>query len=536
MRNLAGLLIVIILLPLCAGCSTKKGSKDPSSVETLGISKNLTAAQKEKDFQFLTDLIVKTYPFIEGNAKYKGLTELDTLSKDYIERAKRTKDDTEFMKLFEEYLTLLSQTGHAYLVKTVHLDYLNTISQDFKTYYNSYSDLNKVSKDQVAYWSKIDDALPKSGFIQPEVHIAYDKGKYVTRKDSILKPSGIYIPMDSILEEIEEKNADAYIKSLQSKVHLNFDYKLKKLYLPNPLIILPDNSSKGWKVKFKLPDGRSITEVVHIGIGDKSTANSLDAEYPNVVTVELNENTGYIKVFGMGIGTGNVLQDKESIEKFIRQSQGKYQKLIVDIRGNNGGDPAYWMDYLVAPLIKKPVKYTQTAAVKNDFIQRWDSELQNYLGGKQGLLSDRLHFSMVKEVLASSDFDKSWRVFDVTREIQPKDSLPFSGEVFLLTDEKSFSASEDFALFCKQTGFAKIVGTKTGGGAAVFLLSHIFALPESKILFCVEMEAALNPDGTINEIMGTTPDIEMGNHESPGSYKVKALLDDKWIQRIMSQP
>jgi hypothetical protein len=65
MKKLAGLLIVLILLPLCAGCLTKKVSKGSSSVETSAISKNLTSAQKEKDFRFLTDLIAKTYPFIE---------------------------------------------------------------------------------------------------------------------------------------------------------------------------------------------------------------------------------------------------------------------------------------------------------------------------------------------------------------------------------------------------------------------------------------------------------------------------------------
>src|SRR5699024_3581164 len=39
----------------------------------------------------------------------------------------------------------------------------------------------------------------------------------------------------------------------------------------------------------------------------------------------------------------------------------------------------------------------------------------------------------------------------------------FSGQIFLLTNEKVFSAAEGLASFVKNTGIATIVGTNTGG-------------------------------------------------------------------------
>lgn len=527
MKRLSILIILLALIGTCIGCSANNASN---------ASGDLTQKQKEKDFQYLTDIISKSYPFNDGNVKIKGLSDLNALSEDYIKRAKNTENDVEYMELINEYLIRLSQTGHAYLIKPVHIQYLNTISQEYKEYYNSYSDLNKVSSEKIAYWSKIDDFLPRPVFVQPELDIAYDNGKYLVMKDADLKTSGTAIPAGSVVEKIEGQSADDYVKSLQSKLSLNFDYENNKLYLDNPLVILPDNSSNIWNVSFKLPDGKSIDKIVSKGAPISGSINTSAANLSNVITAELSQNAGYIKIFGMGIGTGDVTKDRDAIRQFLLQSQGKYTKLIIDIRGNNGGDPAYWMDFVVAPLISKPIIYTETAAVKDDFVKLWGDNFNRYLNAEQGLLARQLHFSSVKEVTGSPYFDNSWRVFEVTREIDPKDTLPFSGKIYLLADQNSFSASEDLALFCKETGFAKIVGTRTGGGAAVFLLSHIFKLPESEILLNIEMEESLNPNGSINELVGTAPDIWMEPKPTPENYNPETLLEDKWVQKVMAEP
>ena len=69
------------------------------------------------------------------------------------------------------------------------------------------------------------------------------------------------------------------------------------------------------------------------------------------------------------------------------------------------------------------------------------------------------------------------------------------------------SASEGFAIFCKATGFAVLVGENTlgdGGGANVFLAK----LPNSGLIMKYRAMHVLNPDGSSNVEFGTTPDIK----------------------------
>ena len=75
-------------------------------------------------------------------------------------------------------------------------------------------------------------------------------------------------------------------------------------------------------------------------------------------------------------------------------------------------------------------------------------------------------------------------------------------------------------MFCKETGFATLVGSRTGGsGAGSFPLW--FALPNSGLLISYEAYYAFNDDGTCNQVVGTKPDIEVKN----GQTALEACLE-----------
>lgn len=78
--------------------------------------------------------------------------------------------------------------------------------------------------------------------------------------------------------------------------------------------------------------------------------------------------------------------------------------------------------------------------------------------------------------------------------------------IWLLTSERVYSASEYFAVFCKDTGFATLVGTPTGGDG-VGLMPFMHALPNTGICFQFSAQNGLNLDGACNEEFGTAPDI-----------------------------
>lgn len=505
----------------------------------------LTSEQKETDFRYLIGLGEKVYPFNKSNVKVKGLSDIRSLSKDYIKRAGKTKNDTEFMKLVEEYITRLSQTGHAYVyynlpessyipdVSTMSEDAKNQIKQKLSFYNIDLSALNKFN-----YWSYLHDEISKNKYAQPEIKIIYTDGKYMVTEPCKLKSSGEIIQKGAEVKGIDGYTADEYVRSLQSQVKLGFDSSLHKLFLFNPFVVRPQNNASGWKVVFKLPDGGTKDAVV--SELDQSNPNT-STFYQNVITEDLGEDIGYIKISSLvNNNTSAPDYDKNLINDYIKESQGKYKKLIIDLRGNGGGSPEFLLDSIVAPLIKKPIVYTQTAAVKKSFFKLWGKTVQQYLDTQYTdtpTLSfinknNNPHLQEVTEVKNFPGYDDSWVTFNVTHKISPKNTLPFNGKVYLLVDGGSFSASEDFAQFCKRTGFAEVIGNNTGGGAASFLDPFFFCLPESKIIFRLEIETSLNPDATMSEVLGTEPDIKMKIKPTPADCSKESLMKDDWIRRI----
>ena len=82
----------------------------------------------------------------------------------------------------------------------------------------------------------------------------------------------------------------------------------------------------------------------------------------------------------------------------------------------------------------------------------------------------------------------------------------------MLVDEKVYSASENFVQFCKNTGFARLVGTPTGGDGGI-ADPILITLPNSGLLIRFSIFYGLNADGSGNEAAGTTPDLLVGQGE-----------------------
>ena len=96
---------------------------------------------------------------------------------------------------------------------------------------------------------------------------------------------------------------------------------------------------------------------------------------------------------------------------------------------------------------------------------------------------------------------------EIVTTIEPEDSgSVFRGRIWLITGQSVYSSSEAFAVFCRETGFATLVGQRTGGsnsGGAI-----LYELPASHLLIQFDVEYCLNGDGSCNMEMGTAPDIE----------------------------
>jgi len=175
--------------------------------------------------------------------------------------------------------------------------------------------------------------------------------------------------------------------------------------------------------------------------------------------------------------------------------------IIFDVTRNGGGNTNFWIDHIIAPNIREELYADILILARNSetvvrFIDFWThGELV------MSEINDRQF-----DVINQDDLSEVELYSFVRRTIQPNhDGTPaFEGDFFILIDEFGFSATDGFANFAYQTGFATLVGTATRG-AGIGMQRLIFSLPTSGLLVGFDVFYGVNPDGSANQEIGTSP-------------------------------
>ncbi|HEX3040051.1 MAG TPA: S41 family peptidase [Caproiciproducens sp.] len=196
-------------------------------------------------------------------------------------------------------------------------------------------------------------------------------------------------------------------------------------------------------------------------------------------------------------GSQFVSVDAPKIEEFFRQAKDS-RYCILDICGNGGGAEAYWMDNIVSPNLDRDASYVSYELIKGEAAKQYLS------------IMEKLHpISELKKLPNTDEKDLAQMKYftETQKTVKSKDGKKaFSGKFYLLTDGVVYSSAEGFAMFCKQSGFAKIVGEPTDGdGGGIDPL--LFVLPNSGIVLRFSASLGLNQDGSSNEEFGTQPDV-----------------------------
>lgn len=214
----------------------------------------------------------------------------------------------------------------------------------------------------------------------------------------------------------------------------------------------------------------------------------------------LDDGTAYMKI--PSFATAYYYTDAEAVAAFFDEI-GDTENLIIDIRGNGGGNSFYWYDLIVTPNAKT---YLQSDSY---YLYKMNDYTYDYSVNVCGrTLQD---ISQLPEGFDPLDFTH----FTVTRQYVPAAEDPYPGDIWLLVDENNYSAAEEFAVFAKNSGFATLVGTSRTGGDSPACTPMLLTLPESGFIFRMSTFYGLNPDGTSNERYGTAPDILVKPTEDP---------------------
>ncbi len=229
----------------------------------------------------------------------------------------------------------------------------------------------------------------------------------------------------------------------------------------------------------------------------KSAANDSAAETSGFIVKEYNQHGAvYLQIprFKLSSKAG------EDLKKYLLD-HGSASKVIIDIRGNQGGNAAQIL-YLIQPLISAPLTAEFTFVLKggcliNDYIPSVHIPSKDILQ-PLATLPDGLDYP-------PELFTEFKSYFNVAYQIEPCPNS-FKGQVYLLVDQEVYSSAETLAAWCKSTGFATIVGERTKGDGIGFD-PVFYQLPHSRLMLSLPLALGLNSDGQANAEWGTNPDI-----------------------------
>jgi len=527
--SISSIIITVFLVMAGLSCNTdlSRNSEDITLPE-------LTMEQRVADVRYFFDFIHESYPFVEAIVHEKGLSSFYDYEEEYVERAKYVRNNFEFMSLFIEMMQRIEQgTGHA----DVATPLIWTNDRELNDEIAKYGISLKSFYMQKEWWNLFNEI--KSYWFS-DLPVMYLKGNYVTTEDYWVQ--GGIIDKGATVLKINNVLVDKYVHSIQNRIWLRFDRSLKKPYHSDgtPFVMYGKRQKDPWAVQFRLSDGSTVDYELPITTDITKVPNRPIPE-SNVICRELTDVVGYMKVASFPGVSARRAEYKE-IRDFITGSQGQNEKLILDLRRNSGGSPVYWEENLIRFFVKEPVSYTQYSAVKKKIYDKLEHPFLLSRDQMKSIYDSGIFRKVMLNELPWKNLpdyfnDTDWYFFKVSRIYEPLEGFHFQNQIFVLMDNDSFSATEDFLKTIKQLGLAKLVGASSCGGAAAFIEPWLFELPNSHIIFSLEIELAFNSDGTINEIYGTNPDYAMEPSTYPTAYPTgfskEELLKDTWIQWVI---
>ncbi len=245
-------------------------------------------------------------------------------------------------------------------------------------------------------------------------------------------------------------------------------------------------------------------------------------EEPNLLTDKIiDQKLAYIKINKM-LSSEQMGADEIVLDTFLEEIRD-YPNLIIDIRGNGGGDSRYWQDFLLPKIIGKSYKTNNYSFLKKGDLNKKVVIQEAYHTNVDAFLDQANFPKDIKDILKDFDYYNDEELI-----VDPKkESINFKGQIYLLVDHDVYSSAEMLASFCKETGLAKLVGSRTAGDGIGSDPMQI-DLPNTGYVLRFSKNMGLTGSGSINELDQTTPDIEA----ETGQFE-ENLLDEKIIQKVI---
>jgi C-terminal processing protease CtpA/Prc len=177
--------------------------------------------------------------------------------------------------------------------------------------------------------------------------------------------------------------------------------------------------------------------------------------------------------------------------KMIRQSPAK--NLIIDLRGNPGGDNSF-SDEMIAYFAREPFWFCSTFYVKTSAITKtfWENVKDTQV-------------ATLRQMILENENGKVFESPVIT--FQPKEYVEqFKGNVYVLVDRYSYSNAVTSAALIQDYKFGTIVGEPTADHPTTFAAVHQFNLPFTQMTVSYPKAFIIRPNGD-KKLRGLVPDI-----------------------------
>ena len=458
-----------------------------------GCSEPLSEEQRLEDLDYLIDIFSENHPFISLKSRVEGYDWLDHRD-EFGALVASAKTDQEFAIAMNRVTGLMNNmhtrlSGRSSLVGWFQVPR----SKDLEPWLRI---VDEVNLNKVEYWS---DLAKEQEY--GHLAIAYLAGQYVVA-GRVTGTTGKSLPIGSVITEVNGTGVDEFVYSHRGIDWQPYDPIRQKVY--DPVLRLPEGKNT---VTAITQDGNHATETFNVRASTPPRSLVMPARYNGPYTLStsclsgcvIDGEVGYLVISHM-VGDSKILEDEiKSLRRFI-DSVSSLPSLIIDIRGNPGGQDLLWYA-LVSMMISKTAKVDLTVAIRDG----------DYVSPFYSCMVDSCGFAPPVEEDTSRGFplevsNGGFRVpITGPLAVEPDEySVKYSGRVFLLVDDQVCSSADLFAAFAKATGFATLVGGVTGGDGIGFRSCYA-VLPNSGMVVSFSLTMGLNPDGTANEETHTRP-------------------------------
>jgi hypothetical protein len=464
---------------------------------------DLGVAEWMEDFQALYDFIEGNYPFLDVKNRTHGFDWLDM--KEYYEnRISDCQNNLEFLRVIMDALNAL-QNRHTWIM---HPDNVVAMANDVADFYPLNEIFCQEVVDECSYWGpKVTNVWNQNYDTVFNVLIVYDKGEYVVRNYNASWEAEF--GNDTIVTHVNGDPVDDAIETLFEVSYIDHDFIHDKNYVWS---IYPRDF--GGDAVFTVENSTGYIEDVTFEVVS-SYAND-PYEYPATPFSTMKYESDSIAYAYVGtFGTGLDAYGEEALTFYSEIED--YDHLIIDIRGNNGGFYSKWINGIVEPLIQDTVVYNQYLGFRNS---PYATQTQAYM------LTDIVPKTDISYLPPEAQTD-NYTIYRNTMTFNPMGEFEFTGNIVVLMDNYVYSAAEGFVNFCKETGFATLYGTASGGDG-LMIRPFNFVLPNSKLVINSASALGLDSTGHVNEEVRTQPDVvyesSFGNWTELIDFTIAELL------------